>query len=282
MSVALLIIGFSYIKTKDEHTLPVLSDMRKVYNHYKNFKNMHKMVITDIETVNYLKNIESNDLLFFNNICYMGQYYLYKDLNGFLEQIKTFLKNKTRIIIYYSGHGYKNEMILPKISLEISFIYEEDLRVRDRKSLLFESFKEYILNYTVPDSQILVIMDCCSGNGINLPFKLSKNGIYHINNTNIPKQNIVCISSSSSDQSSIYNIEKGSIFTIELLKSLRLKYKYHDLVQSIGIKKLNHFYQSVNVYASFPNLKYIWNWVIYPSDDVIYIKDKMIIIEKQK
>lgn len=278
--IQLLIIGFSYIKSKQQETLPVISDIRKVYDHFCNFEDITISVITDIESLSSREDVDTSDLYFLSNIKAFQQYKLYTNSNDFLNFIRAKVKTKDKIIVYYSGHGSKKNIILPKSEAQVSLIFEPQ---KDQHKIPYQTFRDTILYASHRNGQVLFLMDCCAGNGLDLPFKLDERGIYRLKHTQIPSQKVVCISSSISNEFSLYSKQKGSLFTNEMMNIFSSKVSsYKELVNRIGIHKLNHLYQSVNVYTSRPDLKYIWNWLLYSSFLSVQIEYGSVIIEPHK
>ena len=66
------------------------------------------------------------------------------------------------------------------------------------QSLSFGYLKSIVILNTNRNAQILFILDCCSGNGLNLPFLMDGKGVYYLKGESprIPTQEIVCISAS--------------------------------------------------------------------------------------
>lgn len=130
----------------------------------------------------------------------------------------------------------------------------------------------YLLKETNPGAEIILLMDCCSGDSFGLPFVLNRNSrLFKLRKEKIeiPSQKIVAISSSLKHQSSLSYL-KGSLFTTEMFSKLEKMaltgdIRYSRLIDEVGIDKLNSYFQTLNIYSSRPDLTYLWHWIFGPS-----------------
>nr|QBK89555.1 MAG: caspase [Pithovirus LCPAC001] len=317
---SVLIIGIDYFNTPSESTLPGITDMRYMYDYIRKIKPDKILVITDAdENDNVVKGIiDPNDIYFINNIQSYNEYHFYQGKTDMINVIKNFVSTNNRLVVYYSGHGSNNNILLPNYSENVSFIPDlinvskftphasrsetrraslaysgvgkfDKKKITDntpeinqtKNKISFEEFKNIITKYSPKKTQIIFLMDCCAGNGLKLPFKMNINGIYNLKNYNIPTQEIVCISSSLQNQSSISSINVdgfGSVFTKEFFEGIsRMRsiktVSYINLIKKIGSEKLNNYDQTLNVYSSRPNLKKVWHWFFEQSKSKIECKN---------
>lgn len=241
MKYGVLLIGFEYINSNTWKFLPGIPiDLYQVYKYVSNItKNI--LVYTDM-TKDYNTSIlqkaildgyvNSGLLSFIEDIKDSNQYILYKSelsnkyiINNFDKVIKKFIKNVDRLVIYYTGHGKSGDIILPD-NTHVSLSYIKSL---------------------IKSDQTIVILDCCESNGMNLPYYYNNN-FFKLNNNNFISNEIICISSTNSDENSSAT-NTGSLFTRNL-------FQYLSNNSSFSVKSL----VNINIYTSYPNIKLIWNW----------------------
>ncbi len=160
-------------------------------------------------------------------------------------------------------------------------------KIYKTEPILFSDIKTLLTTHTHKKAQILFIMDCCYGNGLDLPFIMNRsNGVYELKSIHykIPHQEIVCISSSLQHQSSL-SIGSGSLFTyiffnkIHQMKTGGKDMRFIELIKEIGFETLNNYQQTFNIHASRPNIKSIWHWVFGRSKYHIFRKNNTINIK---
>lgn len=160
-------------------------------------------------------------------------------------------------------------------------------KISKTEPILFSDIKTLLTTHTHKKAQILFIMDCCYGNGLDLPFIMNRlNGVYELKSIHykIPHQEIVCISSSLQHQSSL-SIGSGSLFTyiffnkIHQMKTGGKDMRFIKLIKEIGFETLNNYQQTFNIHASRPNIKSIWHWVFGRSKYHIFRKNNTINIK---
>ena len=168
-----------------------------------------------------------------------------------------------KVIIYYSGHGVKDCMVMP-----------------DHSVLPFIDFRDDILNSLNPYVELFWILDCCNPNGLHLPYRLSHNS-FTLSNSKIVcvTQPIILITSSESSEKSIAT-RFGSIFTYHLFRLLyRLEeppiitdgiipiQRNRNLRRLIGnlassIRRIHSGYaQTVSIYSSYVIDPVLWMWI---------------------
>lgn len=166
-----------------------------------------------------------------------------------------------KLIIYYSGHGLNDSMVLP-----------------DRTLLPFVDFRDIILNNIQPYVEIFWVLDCCNPNGLHLPYKLEGNRfVLSPDKIQCVTQPILLITSSEAKEKSIAT-KTGSVFTLHLfrlLTSLNAEHntdviptsKNRNLRRLIGnlrssIRRMYTGYeQTVSIYSSYVVDPILWMWI---------------------
>lgn len=164
-----------------------------------------------------------------------------------------------KLIIYYSGHGVKDSMVMPNKDL-----------------LLFTDFKDNVLSVLDNYTEIFWILDCCNPSGLHLPFKLKSNSFI------LSPSKIVCVTqpilliASSEEGEKAVALKSGSLFSTKLFsiltslqneKNTAPNGKNRNLNRLIGnlsgaIRKANSGYsQTVSVYSSYVSDPILWMWI---------------------
>ncbi len=291
MRVALL-IGFSYDGTAK--TLPgIIIDLYLAYKLAKQSSVDKLIIITDIENDRSTKVlfdaivgglVDGQILSFIETIKNDKVYCSYSDIQQIKNDISFILKDADECIIYYTGHVKLGYIELPEIiKIEISYIDDDKNKnenIDNGKSELKYSLYEFYNNifFSVsPSSQILLIMDCCHGSGLNLPFKL-KNYHYSLtryDNPIYPKQNIIYITSTNITERAVAS-KNGSLFSRTLFKQLCNNQR--SLVKILQNLRSEHKLQTAMVYSNLANNKFIWNWLYFDEPKIIVNLDHNIII----
>lgn len=177
-------------------------------------------------------------------------------INDLLSTLKNVLTDKiNRLVIYYSGHGIDEYIVLPDNSL-----------------LLFTDFKNCVLSSISIETEIFWILDCCNPQGLHLPYKLNGNMFTLSLNTKIKcvKQKITLITSAEGHEKSVAT-RSGSLFSRYLFRLLLIlnfsfdyqKEKMIPLYKNRNLKRLmgsltgsiRKFYtgysQTVSIYSSY-------------------------------
>lgn len=170
-----------------------------------------------------------------------------------------------KLIIYYSGHGVHNSMILP-----------------NKSRLAFIDFRDRVLDLLQPYVEIFWILDCCNPNGFHLPYKLEGN-TFSLSNFKIEcvRQPILLLTSSEPNEKSIAT-KSGSIFSRYLFRlltqlnaphstshstrpiSIHQNRNLHRLIGTLAssIRKMHTGYtQTVSVYSSYVVDPVLWMWI---------------------
>ncbi len=248
-----ILIGFEY---SGEKKLPgILIDLYLAYNFIKSFNNNAIItIISDIKKDSKTKLLRSAilehivDSKILSFIKDMKELDIYTTFNssGYYHNLDSTLSklNNNNLFVYYTGHSKDGNIILPNESLYSLEIFK--LQISKSKS-------------------ILCILDCCESTGLKLPFRL-RDDIFRLENTDFIKNKIICISSSLTEQDSII-MTTGSIFTRHIFSLLNNKNKsLSSLMEDINLllyKFCNKYNtkQTVNIYASYPNLVYMFGWL---------------------
>lgn len=272
-----ILIGFEYCF----NSLPgTIIDIYHAYKWCKSFGcTIH--VLTDIEFIKYPDNLQDavnrkiaqSDLLtFYTDIFAKDRIgtVITNEHNLIMNIIRilTLGVSDNKLVIYYSGHGVKDSMVMPSKTL-----------------LSFVDFKENILNSLNPYVEIFWILDCCNPNGLHLPYKLDGNA-FALSPSKIEcvLQPILLITSAEATEKSIAT-KLGSVFSRHLFRLLSLMnndspppvikrksvtiptYKSRNIRRLIGnlassIRKMHTGYaQTVSAYSSYITDPILWLWI---------------------
>lgn len=163
-----------------------------------------------------------------------------------------------RLIIYYTGHGNKDALVLPSHEL-LSFI----------------TFRDRILSKLAPTTEIFWILDCCNPTGLHLPFLLERNN-FVLSSAKIScvMQPILLIISSNSEEKSVTS-DTGSLFSrglFQLLHTLNsanttISARNRNMRRLLGnlssaIRKMHTGYtQTLSIYSSYITDPVLWLWI---------------------
>jgi hypothetical protein len=139
------------------------------------------------------------------------------------------------------------------------------------------------------EKDIFMILDACQLSGGNLPFKMNNTGTHHLNHHHnvfinkikedhmFTRHNIVCITSSHIYDNILIS-QNGSLLTYHLTAYLselhlniahysknmknRITYDLKTLLIKMRSECKSKFIQSINIYASKPDIYYIWLWLL--------------------
>ncbi len=157
----------------------------------------------------------------------------------------------------YTVDGADHSQLKP---LQISMSHKS---ANESPKLLLIELRTLILSSVDKYAEVFLVMDCCNGNGLGLPFHL-RSRIYRLTNSEpriYTTQKVICLSSTMSDENSVTSRD-GSIFTRSLFKQMRdHEQSIHRLLKVVGKECLTKYSQTATVHASYPDLKILWNWV---------------------
>lgn len=233
MKVSIL-IGFEYNQKK---YLPGIKlDISNVYSFVKKINSDRILIVSDHKIT---FNISKNTYV-----------YQYNDVIQLLYMLKTYITDSDQLLIYYTGHSENKALLLP-----------------DYNYLLIEQLKQVLIENSRSYAQILVLLDCCQGSNLDLPYLLI-NDSYKLTNSNdkiFITQHIILCSSTLQNEDSVTS-KNGSLFTKILFQILTLYPQYKQITQIVNLV-LEHstkiFKQTVTVHSSYPNDYILWNWVYY-------------------
>lgn len=264
-----VLIGFQY---GDDLKLPgIVIDLYSAYRFCRE-AGAECFVLTDItedEKTEYLSKavfdgvVDAGVFSFISQIQTRGEHYYIapEHAQERLHFILTcvFGAEPPRLFIYFTGHGLAREgtedsgLILP--SREIFSFYQ--LRSRIMRLPLA--------------SEIIWINDCCHVSGIQLPYKLSRQGFYELTSGQFcPIQYLLFLGSTSVDEKSLVSRE-GSIFSnivfrrlLQAVDDRKTEFRDVRLLMENVKERLEADpetrSQQPTVFSSHPNLFFFWPW----------------------
>ena len=254
-----IIIGFEY----EKNTLPgAIVDLYLAYRWCRSF-DCQIYILTDIKSAN----IDDLNGAINENIADANIMSFYEDnIEVIIRTEDDFRRALTlniidsKLIVYYSGHGVKDSMILP-----------------DQSLFPFVHFRNLILGNLDDSVEIFWILDCCNPNGMYLPFKLNNNS-FMLSSYKVEyvTQKILLITSSEINEKSIAT-KLGSLFSRNLFYLLtKMNMKYFDLRsldQNRNLRRLignlassirtmhTGYTQTISIYSSYVMDPVLWLWI---------------------
>lgn len=193
----------------------------------------------------------------------VGQHTVNPGETWFCGNFRTILSTikDDKIIIYYSGHGKNNSMLLP-----------------NNQPVKFTKFRDIITTSLHKNTEILIILDCCNPTGFSLPYKLINNRFtLREGNLHFVEHKILLITSSESSEKSIAIENSGSIFTkkfFEVVAALsRIDQQLNLQDKSRNLQKLVYtlteytktqntgYVQHISIYSSYIIDPILWMWI---------------------
>lgn len=192
------------------------------------------------------------------------------DINSLIQGIQDVLKEDIvddKLIIYYSGHGRKEAMVMP-----------------DKTLLNFITFRDTIISCVKSYTEIFCILDCCNPDGLHLPYKLSNNSfVLSPRKINCITQPMLLITSANPEEKSI-TTRMGSVFTFHLFRLLQQMNMEEPLIYTGSsivvpnkrnrnlmrlLSNLNRsirgmhtgYTQTVSIYSSYVIDPLLWMWI---------------------
>lgn len=258
-----IIIGFGYTDLPS-----AITDIYRVYSAH--FKLGHRIYIgSDIIKASKPKGIVNlladdsigEDFVPFIERDFVKMRTLISDrdtLINFLNGIS--ITDDHHLIFYYTGHGHKNSFRLPDKEVFSSFELRDKLLKLDGGKV------------ATPDSQILIILDCCNPHGLYLPFRLNLTDEEEIKYIHISKNFVIpqILLIASTDETEISEAFRDeSPFTKFLYKALfdsRKPYDLRSIVVYINSKVNRLISQKCVVYSSRVSIEMFWSWVVSKYD----------------
>lgn len=297
-----LLIGFSYPNInnviqdqnlsneyKIRQSLPgIIIELYNAHNFCFNMNPTKMIIITDIITDGKLYElrdqifqsyVKADSLDFITRMNEIGIIKNYSNKLDMMMEIKDLLKDATKIFIYYTGHVFKGDILLPLNNTEVSFRYTH----KDELRLSLDMFRNFISKCVNEKSQIFYMFDCCGSTGLKLPYQL-KNGIYRLRPLDkvYMMNKIICCSSTTHNQTSPAS-KNGSDFSHSFFKHINKTRSLQELLTKLIDDTKNEVEQTPNIFASYPNLKIIWRWLLYPDtlEVTINLKNNFLKIKKE-
>jgi hypothetical protein len=264
-----LLIGFAYTNINnlnpdsERNPDPLPGMIFDLYHAYKWCKQRHYTIkiFTDLQSIQYnhsfrtalRESIVGKDIKI---ICeeIMSNRTLITDGQSFQSHITNYIKHiHGKIIIYYSGHGITQNMVMPN----------QDL-------VPFLSFRDIILN-NKSLTDLFFILDCCNPVGLNLPFNLKDNRFYlSSDQVDFVKPSILLITSAESTELSVAT-DTGSLFSRQLFYWLtRLAASDPPIIDRREKTVTLPIHKNRNLTLLMSNLNKLMkrNALIYPQDSV--------------
>jgi hypothetical protein len=298
-----VLIGFNYSEfdpivglENESNILPGISvDLYKAYKFALKSRPDKIYVITDIiedldDTLLYQSivdsTVDSGVLTFIKKIKKTKSYYPYTTSAEFKKLLRNICRTATKLFIYYTGHYISGTLILPENHIGKTFITHDEYgddgqststavnsqrsitsKIHDKnhsyRLLSSAAFKNIILQCS-PSSSIFIVMDCCNGDGFNLPFDLVDK-TYRLRNDGISytftKHNIICFCSTRSTETSV-GTRDGSVFTNFFFDKIREVDYIPDLLKLCKnhMEDKDHV-QSCTCHGSRVSTKIVWRWM---------------------
>lgn len=231
-----LLIGFEYEEIL--HLPGITIDLYLAYQFLKKngWKDTEIEILSDISKDHptevlkrsILEKVVSSDILSFIEDCKEKNIYTHYNTQNHYSNFYTTLTSfatspESSLFIYYSGHAKDGHLILPGGSL---------CSINNFKGAIFRN----VLNEKIEkrkQKNFFILLDCCQCD-LELTFNLI-DGVYRFENENFNKGEVLCISSSLSEQNSMAS-KIGSLFSRHIFKVLD-KDKDKDI--SYLIKEVN-------------------------------------------
>lgn len=173
-----------------------------------------------------------------------------KQLMDAMEEVLTCSKG----FFYYSGHSMGGKLLLP----DNEVIHDYELLG------IISSVKN-------TNHETMLIFDCCHGTNFLLPYKYDNNGAYHLVDSvrvYMPHR-VLSICSSEGNQQSFSEIS-GSDLTKSIVKNLN-KLSLKEIMRLVTFDVTSISKSNPVLYSTFPNIHYIFPWVIYNTKLTILI-----------
>jgi len=304
-----ILVGFSYnniANRSDRKRIELIGPIIDLYKAYKMVKKIgcdRIIVTTDIsENIKsspvqnaIVRHVVDNDILeFISMLKNNNQHHQYQNLKNLTETWENILEDSTHVFLYYTGHALDGKILLPKIETIVSPISSKG------ESIGFITIRNMIIYKAVEDADMFIILDCCNGSNLNLPFKLQyslldedvnledNDGNLEDNNVELEKNTfdkdnlslyqlaenilvgprefftseIVCISASESHQKSMSS-RYGSLFSLHFFDLIENETDLPKLIHKLNEEcdKKNNSNQTVMVHTSYPDIYDIWSWL---------------------
>lgn len=175
------------------------------------------------------------------------------------------LSGKAELYFYYAGHGLPDEITKESFIIPVD-VSSSDLRYAQKLNELYNTLTEF------EPRKVIVFLDACFSGGARNQGLIAARGVKIKPKTDLLNGNIIVLSASSGDQSSLpYKEKKHGLFTYYLLKKIQetkgnitIKELSDYLKEEVGVNslKINNKEQSpqINISSEIENS---WqNWLI--------------------
>lgn len=205
---------------------------------------------TDRELYEYTTKNTDVDVEIYSMRNVLTKYVNKKQVIDAMEEVLTCPKG----FFYYSGHSMGGKLLLPT-SNDIIYDYE---------------LLDIISQVKNENHETMIIFDCCHGTNFLLPYRYD-NGAYHLVDSvrvYMPHR-VLSICSSTLSQQSFSDIS-GSDLTKSLVKNISTL-SIKDIMKSITFDVTSVSKSNPVIYSTYPNMHYIFPWVIYNTKLTIVI-----------
>jgi hypothetical protein len=279
-----VIIGFSYQDTKLSEGSPLFSTITDIYQVYMYYRSLgyKTYIASDISSAIEPENIAAlcaSKIVDLGFRDFIRQSFpsirvpikTQRDFELFFESIR--ISADRNAIIYYTGHGVKDHILLPDNTLysalelrhrimNIGVVQSPQSRTQTTRVSIDDVSQVHSAKNGLNSigSSIFIIFDCCNPHGLYLPFEMNRSSfLYDFVGTSFTLPEIILITSSESNRQS--QAKKGySMFTKELFEIFKSKSKRYDFPYIIATLDQT-LEQRAMVRASTPCLKIPWSWV---------------------
>jgi hypothetical protein len=260
--VNVLLIGFEY---RQKHLPGTVMDLYRSWKYF-NQNNFNISIITDICRITGEINLSN---WYKDN---QSVIHLVKNYNDFFGVINRYNHpDDCRTILYYTGHGVDEGLVLP-----------------DGNSFSFITLHKILSKKMSDRDEIYYILDCCYPNSINLPFHLANNIWNLVGKENkYFREKVMVITSSEGNKESLMK-DSGSLFSrifFQLISLVFKRKKSRNLTRFLRIinKHLKEYNQVTNIYSSHIVEPILWSWLgANYSYDIITVGSYVIISDRNK
>jgi len=262
----------------------------------------------DYEGITYyeaiINEVVDGDLLqFISSIQQQGYHHKFRSSQDLRDVILEYSRDCSQVFFYFTGHCKNGEMLLPmpdkvllpmpdkvllpttnrellpmpsEVTHEISHTIYGIVR-QGNDSIPISDILDMITRSSLPNSDIFCICDCCESDGMKLPFILDSSADRYrlrsdltLQELSFPKQNVICISSSSFNQEAKSN-RMGSLFTprfCQVISKCRSLFTSREQVQAM-VESMSS--QTITVHSSKPTSKLTPSWIHGHSLDIEFL-----------
>jgi len=187
---------------------------------------------------------------------------------GILEQSAKFGHDDTILSFMIETKSVESNC---QYSLTDTDSFVDYVSLDDLRDIIFGSCKS--------DCQIFMVFDCCNGTGLELPWKMSQNGIYKLAHNQLVnivttdhgqqivetqpvfyRPDVVCWSSTTQSESSLSTAD-GSLFTQHLFTMLEHGCRsVRDIISYVS-KQCEPYTQTSTVHVTYPDRHQLWSWL---------------------